>query len=318
MPWFKIDDSAHNHPKWRRAGNAAIGLWARCGSYAANHLTEGIISGAVARDYGTPVQISRLVKVGLWHESGHSCPRCPQPAEDEYVMHDYFENGRNTSKAQAEADRAAAAERQRRRREKQKEARSAEEPGPIRARIGPESEPISTPVSQETAGQGNVSRRESHDPCQAMPSVPPTEVQKQEESRPERAPSRPGSASIPEWAMPLVHRIHAAGLPGLRWNLASADWLIVDALIKAKGIDAMADFATRAAGLAPKPVASARYFLAGWRELANAPPDGSSPPQLRAVNGTPPPESTGTKRARAALEAGVRVQAMADRGELPR
>jgi hypothetical protein len=292
VPWFKIDDSAHNHPKFRAAGNAAIGLWTRCGSFAANHLTEGIVSGELAREYGTPVQIAKLVKVGLWHESGHDCPRCPQPTAGDYVMHDYFEAGRNSTKEQVEADRAAAAERQRRRREKQKETGSAEKPVPNRSRIGAESEPIRPPVSAETAGQGHVSRRESHDPCQAMPSVLPSEVQKQEESRPERAPSRPGSVPIPEWAMPLVHRIHAAGLPGLRWNLASADWLLVDALIKAKGVEAMADYAARAAGSATRPVVSARYFIPGWKELTNAPPPGTAAPPVAAT----PRRSTADER----------------------
>lgn len=32
MPWFVVDDSAHSHPKFIKAGNAAVGLWMRCGS----------------------------------------------------------------------------------------------------------------------------------------------------------------------------------------------------------------------------------------------------------------------------------------------
>ena len=35
MPWFIVDDSAHSHPKLIKAGNSAVGLWMRCGSYAA-------------------------------------------------------------------------------------------------------------------------------------------------------------------------------------------------------------------------------------------------------------------------------------------
>jgi hypothetical protein len=41
MPWFRLEDSFHNHPKVHQAGNAAIGLWVRCGTYSAQYLTDG-------------------------------------------------------------------------------------------------------------------------------------------------------------------------------------------------------------------------------------------------------------------------------------
>jgi hypothetical protein len=50
-----------------------------------------------------------------------------------------------------------------------------------------------------------------------------------------------------------------------------------------KGIEAMADYAARAASSSAKPVFSARYFISGWKELPDAPPDGTTPPQLRAI-----------------------------------
>lgn len=265
MPWFKVDDAAHSHPKMVRAGNAALGLWMRCGSYAAKYGTQGIVAGSIARDFGTPPQAAKLVQAGLWHEPGHDCARCPQPGLDEYVMHDFFEDGRNATRDQVEANREAAAERQRRRRAKKNPIVSEDETDPETIRFAP-------PFSESPAGQGDVSRRESHDPSQAMP-VTPTESQ-QEASQ--RAPSR--FVEIPDWAMPLVHRIQTA-LPGLMWKLTPHDWLIVHALIKAKGIDAMADFASRAAGRPGRPVASARYFLDGWNELPAAPPAGMTAPQ---------------------------------------
>lgn len=79
MAWFKIDDSSHMHPKIVKAGNAALGLWVRAGAYSAQHLTEGTVPAVVARQYGTAPQARKLVTVGLWHEHGHTCPRCPQP-----------------------------------------------------------------------------------------------------------------------------------------------------------------------------------------------------------------------------------------------
>lgn len=110
------------------------------------------------------------------------------------------------------------------------------------------------------------------------------------------SPPAPASEppAIPEWALPLVHRVHAAGLPGLRWNLIGDDWFRLHSLIQRKGIDAMADYAHRAAASSPRPVVSARYFLSGWQELIDAPPDGTAAPVLRAVSGGTATPLTGT------------------------
>lgn len=102
----------------------------------------------------------------------------------------------------------------------------------------------------------------------------------------EQKPASPrASEPVPDWALPLVHRVHTAGLPGLRWNLTSADWLMVHSLMQRKGIEAMADYAVRAAASSSRPVVSARYFMRGWKELTDAPPNGSAPPALRAIPG---------------------------------
>lgn len=114
MPWFKVDDRAHGHPKVMAAGTAAYGLWARCGSYSAEHLTNGHVPKTVARMYGTPAMARRLVDAGLWHGHGHDCPRCDQPAKGDYVMHDYLDH--NPSHADVEAEREAARKRMKRRR----------------------------------------------------------------------------------------------------------------------------------------------------------------------------------------------------------
>ncbi|MCI4045448.1 mucin-2 [Streptomyces sp. TRM75563] len=111
-----MDDTAHVHPKLLKAGNPAVGLWMRAGAYAAQHLTEGTVPGVVAQLYGTAPQARKLVAAGLWHAAGHSCPRCPQPAEGDYVMHDFLVY--NPTKSAVEKDRERAADRQRRAREK--------------------------------------------------------------------------------------------------------------------------------------------------------------------------------------------------------
>jgi hypothetical protein len=70
MPWFKVDDQLAFHPKAIAAGNAALGLWVRAGSWCGAHLTEGALPqhmigtlGAQRRD------AERLVAAGLWERT---------------------------------------------------------------------------------------------------------------------------------------------------------------------------------------------------------------------------------------------------------
>ncbi|MFF4026894.1 hypothetical protein ACFYY5_29000 [Nocardia elegans] len=65
-----VDDQAAFHTKFVTAGNGAIGLWVRAGSWsqAPQNLTEGFIPKQMARTLGTAGQIKKLVEVGLWHE----------------------------------------------------------------------------------------------------------------------------------------------------------------------------------------------------------------------------------------------------------
>lgn len=112
MPWFLVDDSAHSHPKIMKATNAAVGLWMRCGSYVAQHLTDGVVPGPVAEMYGTAPQIRKLLKVGLWHEHGHACPECPQPPTGDYYMHEYHKSN-NPSRVEVEQRRAREAAKKR-------------------------------------------------------------------------------------------------------------------------------------------------------------------------------------------------------------
>ncbi|WP_431980048.1 hypothetical protein [Streptomyces qinglanensis] len=191
MPWFVVDDSAHSHPKIIKAGNAAVGLWMRCGSYAAQHLTDGIVPGAIASMYGTSPQAAKLVKLGLWHPAGHDCPGCAQPAEGDYVMHDY--NAYNPTRRQVLDRRARAADKKRRQRGES----APEPPDPTwnhlrngrdsrtnRDRIEDETEPIHSPVFDKTAGDSDVSRGDSPETrARAFPSPPLPSKEKVAEER---------------------------------------------------------------------------------------------------------------------------------------
>lgn len=103
MPWFRIDDSFHCHPKVMEAGTAAAGLWVRCGCYSAQHLTDGFVPASIAAMYGTPRMASRLVSAGLWSENVNG-----------FTMKDFSDY--NPSRADVEKERSAARERMRARR----------------------------------------------------------------------------------------------------------------------------------------------------------------------------------------------------------
>lgn len=151
MPWFAVGDSTDDHPKILAAGNAATGLWVRCGAYASAHLTDGVIPGAVAAKNGTTTQIAKLLASGLWHEAGHACARCPQPRRGDYVMHGYLDA--NPSRGQVQERRRRAAEKKRQQRNPQSNGDdSADDPGPNCAPSGEDC------AGQPPASPGDVSR----------------------------------------------------------------------------------------------------------------------------------------------------------------
>lgn len=339
MPWFKIDDSSYFHPKFRRAGNAALGLWVRCGSYSAQQLLEGVVPGEIAKDFGTASQAAKLVKVGLWHSAGHDCDRCPQPGPDDYVMHDFFEGGRNTTKAQVVAGRKAAAERQAKARAAATETNSQPKTRPIPTANTPQNEvhsesectsndaPNDTLFSYSAAGQDTLSQRDALGgvtTSQAKPSqtaVSPYGDTAQKTASYAGEPTRIGDRPrIPINSQPLVAKMTAAGLI-VGWDLTALDWFTIEALIKRVGIDALVVSATASWQNARKQPRAGNYFLPAWRQLADAPAPasyaGSNLPATGAeVHQFPDPSqhraATSDLRANQAIEAGRRLQAIHD------
>ena len=43
MPFFRTDDQMHGHPKARRAGLSALGLWDMSGSHSMAYKTDGFV-----------------------------------------------------------------------------------------------------------------------------------------------------------------------------------------------------------------------------------------------------------------------------------
>ena len=106
MPWFRVDDGFHSHPKTLATPPAALGLWVVAGSWSSDHLTDGFIPDhALPRILPDAAKLAeQLVTSGLWKRRRGG-----------YVFHDFL--GRNPSRTAVENDRKKNAERQKRWRE---------------------------------------------------------------------------------------------------------------------------------------------------------------------------------------------------------
>lgn len=114
MVWFNVDDNLHDHPKARKAGLEAVGLWTVCGSFSSQYLTEGFVPGWKVEAYRNGLKLAqKLVDAGLWVYA-------EMDGEQGWRFHQWDQ--RNRTKAQVEADKAANRERQRKFREGQRNA----------------------------------------------------------------------------------------------------------------------------------------------------------------------------------------------------
>lgn len=67
MPWLNADSKMYAHPKMRRAGLEAMGLWLMGGTYAADFLTDGHVPDWLVSSWPNGDRIaSRLIEAGLW------------------------------------------------------------------------------------------------------------------------------------------------------------------------------------------------------------------------------------------------------------
>ncbi|MFG2001738.1 hypothetical protein ACGFNU_21560 [Spirillospora sp. NPDC048911] len=111
--YIKLNDALPEHRKIVAAGGDAGWLHV-CGlAYASRNLSDGRIPiGMVPRlsDRKQPDKLAKkLCEVRLWHAVGHDCDRCPQPADDEYVIHDYLNHQRSAEDVSAIKEKRAAA-----------------------------------------------------------------------------------------------------------------------------------------------------------------------------------------------------------------
>lgn len=107
MPWFKVDDTLAFHHKTIAAGNAAMGLWVRAGSWSRMSGTDGFIPTSMAKQIGTDAQIQRLVTARLWDRTPGG-----------FIFHEWDQ--RQPSKEQMDREREDNARRQQEWRDRKK------------------------------------------------------------------------------------------------------------------------------------------------------------------------------------------------------
>jgi hypothetical protein len=144
MPWFKVDDTFAMHDKALAAGNAAIGLWTRAGSWSMQQLTDGFVPDHIIRVIGSARERKRLVNAGLWTE---------RPGGVQFVNW----SERQPTREQVETARQAAKERQRHARERAKSQRESRRDTSVSH--GPPDPTRPDPIKKEEANASSSARK---------------------------------------------------------------------------------------------------------------------------------------------------------------
>lgn len=145
MPWFKVDDAFHSHPKVMELSVEAVGLWTLAGTWCANYLTDGVIKESVLHRFGrTSANVrelcAELVDSGLWETVDDGVYKYRNWAEYQPVKDD------------VEAEREAARERMRQVRARKKPEKRSED---VRANISRSSEEVRvTPTRPDPIPKG--------------------------------------------------------------------------------------------------------------------------------------------------------------------
>jgi hypothetical protein len=106
VPHFRVDDGLDSHPKAERAGDDALGMWTRAGSWCMRYLTDGFVpEWWVKKQPNGTRKARKLVAVGLWIDGQQ------RDGERGYQFHDFVGPGRQDSREKIEADRELARKR---------------------------------------------------------------------------------------------------------------------------------------------------------------------------------------------------------------
>ena len=146
MPWFKVDDTLAFHAKVVAAGNEAMGLWVRAGSWSSQQLTDGFIPDHMIAAMGGGED--RLIEVGLWTREDGGCR---------------FHEWEQAQFTRAEIEAKREAERDRKRKQRRTPGGQFTDSG-----RSPGGVPAGHPAGHP-AGQDAESPRESHRPVPTRP-----------------------------------------------------------------------------------------------------------------------------------------------------
>lgn len=337
MPWVRLDDRFPTHRKVALLSDRAFRLHVSALCWASENLTEGAILdrelAVIARVRGAKTAAKELEAAGLWDRIA-----------DGWVIHDYLEYNPDRAKVKAARDANAARQqawrdRKRAEREAKKaaetEAANASRNGVTHTNQKPENNTTAT----ATRHDGDTNARENHLANQSSsqvnafrngvnngtPSRPvlPSPMEKEEEetasyaSPPPRIGDRP---RIPAASQPLVNALTAEGMV-VGWDLDSAEWFLIEALIGRCGIPALVVSARGSWQGARKQPRKGNYFIPAWREIPDAPatqPESHQqylPAAVGQVVAMPNPAHrppTTDVRVNQAIETGRRLQALAD------
>jgi len=171
MPHFRVDDGLDSHPKAERAGDDALGMWVRAGSWSMRYLTDGFIpEWWVKKQPNGTRKARKLVAAGLWIDGQQ------QDGERGYQFHEFVGPGRQDSREKIEADRELARKRkQKSRRESRQESHSESQRdtpcdgrGESRRSPGYTQPNPTQPISVETLG-GEGPEADARDPNSPPP-----------------------------------------------------------------------------------------------------------------------------------------------------
>lgn len=109
--WASLDVGYFDNPKVvdaLDASSTAVCMHIASILYCAQHLTDGHapVKMLQRKTGGTADDVALICDAGLWHEPGHDCPECPQPAEGRVYVHNFLEHNRSEAEANAASERA--------------------------------------------------------------------------------------------------------------------------------------------------------------------------------------------------------------------
>lgn len=149
MAWFKVDDALAFNMKAVAAGNNALGLWVRAGSWSCQQLTDGFVPESMIAALGGNVDDAHaLAESGMWH-----------PKKGGWVFHDWAEYQESSEKVKER--RVAARDRMKAARDKRSQNVRANEQRTTRER-SPYPDPTRPDPTRPTSSNEEVPGEGSH------------------------------------------------------------------------------------------------------------------------------------------------------------